>query len=40
MQRDAWDAETSVPAILGGEHSVLGREQYDQKSDTWVMRLA
>ena len=25
MQRDAWDADTSVPAILNGEHSVLYR---------------
>lgn len=40
MQLDAWDAETSIPAILDGEHSVLYREHYDQKSDTWVMRLA
>ena len=23
MQLDAWDAETSIPALLNGEHSVL-----------------
>jgi hypothetical protein len=40
MQLDAWDADTSVPAILDGEHSVLYREHYDQQSDAWVMRLA
>lgn len=40
MQLDAWDAETSVPAILNGEHSVLFRTHYDPKSDAWVMRLA
>jgi hypothetical protein len=40
MQLDAWDAETSVPAILDGEHSVLYRKHYDSKSDAWVMRLA
>ncbi|EHC69496.1 hypothetical protein LTSEJOH_0626 [Salmonella enterica subsp. enterica serovar Johannesburg str. S5-703] len=40
MQLDAWDAETSVPAILNGEHSVLFRNHYDPKSDAWVMRLA
>ncbi|VEA02441.1 conserved domain protein [Salmonella enterica subsp. salamae] len=39
MQLDAWDAETSVPAILNGEHSVLFRNHYDPKSDAWVMRL-
>ena len=40
MQLDAWDADTSIPAILDGEQSVLYREHYDQKSDAWVMRLA
>ena len=40
MQLDAWDADTSIPAILDGEHSVLYREHYDQQSDAWVMRLA
>ena len=40
MQLDAWDADTSIPAILNGEHAVLSRDHYDQKSDTWVMRLA
>ena len=40
MQLDAWDADTSVPAILDGEHSVLYREHYDSQSDAWVMRLA
>ncbi|STM16145.1 protein [Escherichia coli] len=25
MQLDAWDAETSIPALLNGEHSVLYR---------------
>jgi len=40
MQLDAWDAETSVPAILDGEHSVLYRDRYDEKTDTWIMRLA
>ncbi len=33
MQLDARDAETSVPAILNGEHSVLFRNHYDPKSD-------
>lgn len=33
MQLDAQDAETSVPAILNGEHSVLFRTHYDPKSD-------
>ena len=37
MQLDAWDADTSVPAILDGEHSVLYREHYDSKTDAWVM---
>ena len=32
MQLDAWDADTSVPAILDGEHSVLYREHYDSKT--------
>ncbi len=36
MQLDAWDADTSVPAILDGEHSVLYREHYDSKTDAWV----
>lgn len=40
MQLDAWDADTSVPAILDGEHSVLYRQHYDQGSDAWIMRLA
>lgn len=40
MQLDAWDADTSVPAILDGEHSVLYREHYDSKTDAWVMPLA
>lgn len=35
MQLDAWDADTSVPAILDGEHSVLYREHYDSKTDAW-----
>ncbi len=33
MQLDAWDADTSVPAILNGEHSVLYRKHYDRQSD-------
>lgn len=33
MQLDARDADTSVPAILDGEHSVLYREHYDSKTD-------
>lgn len=40
MQLDAWDDETSVPALLNGEHSVLFRKHYDRKSDAWIMRLA
>jgi hypothetical protein len=40
MQLDAWDDETSIPAVLDGEHSVLYRQHYDQQSDAWVMRLA
>ena len=40
MQLDAWDADTSVPALLNGEHSVLFREHYDRKSDSWIMRFA
>ncbi|WP_256738247.1 DUF1480 family protein, partial [Cronobacter sakazakii] len=40
MQLDAWDAETSIPAVLNGEHSVLYREHYDQQADAWIMRLA
>ena len=40
MQLDAWDADTSVPALLNGEHSVLFREHYDRKSDAWIMRFA
>ncbi|WP_052991219.1 DUF1480 family protein, partial [Shigella sonnei] len=40
MQLDAWDAETSIPALLNGEHSVLYRTRYDQQSDAWIMRLA
>ncbi|MBO2025608.1 DUF1480 family protein [Klebsiella pneumoniae] len=27
------DADTSVPAILNGEHSVLYRKHYDRQSD-------
>ena len=37
MQLDAWDADTSIPAILDGEHSVLYREHYDRSTDAWVM---
>ncbi len=33
MQLDARDADTSVPAILNGEHSVLYRKHYDRQSD-------
>ena len=40
MQLDGWDADTSVPAILDGRHSVLYRKHYDQQSDAWVMRVA
>ncbi len=40
MQLDAWDDETSIPAVLNGEHSVLYRQHYDRQSDAWVMRLA
>ncbi|UYU30495.1 YebV family protein [Siccibacter colletis] len=40
MQLDAWDAETSIPAVLNGEHSVLYRKHYDHSADAWVMRLA
>ena len=40
MQLDAWDAETSIPALLNGEHSVLYRTRYDQQSVAWLMRLA
>ncbi len=40
MQLDARDADTSVPAILDGEHSVLYREHYDSKTDARVLRLA
>ncbi|EOC1287095.1 YebV family protein [Cronobacter muytjensii] len=40
MQLDAWDAETSIPAVLNGKHSVLYREHYDQQADAWIMRLA
>lgn len=28
-----WDADTSIPALLNGEHSVLYRTRYDQQSD-------
>ena len=37
MQLDAWDAETSIPALLNGEHSILYRTRYDQQSDAWIM---
>ncbi|HFZ8993136.1 TPA: DUF1480 family protein [Citrobacter freundii] len=40
MQLDAWDDDTSIPALLNGEHSVLFRTRYDHQSDAWVMRLA
>ena len=40
MQLDAWDADTSGPALVNGVHSVLFREHYDRKSDAWIMRLA
>lgn len=40
MQLDAWDDDTSIPAVLDGEHSVLYRHRYDSQSDAWVMRLA
>ncbi|WP_058912895.1 DUF1480 family protein [Entomohabitans teleogrylli] len=40
MQLDAWDDDTSIPAVLNGEHSVLYRHRYDSQSDAWVMRLA
>lgn len=33
MQLDARDADTSIPAILDGEHSVLYREHYDRSTD-------
>ncbi len=32
------DAETSIPALLNGEHSVLYRTRYDQQSDASIMR--
>jgi len=40
MQLEAWDADTSIPAVLNGEHSVLYRKHYDNDADAWVMRLA
>lgn len=40
MQLDAWDEETSIPALLNGENSVLYRKHYDRSTDSWVMRLA
>lgn len=40
MQLDAWDDETSIPAVLNGEHSVLFRNHYDHQADAWIMRLA
>ena len=39
MQLDAWDDNTSVPAILDGRHSVLYKEKYDKQNDEWIMRL-
>jgi len=39
MQLDAWDADTSIPALLNGEQSVLYREHYDEQTDTWILRL-
>ncbi len=40
MQIDAWDEDTSIPAQLDGKDSELYRQEYDQKTDAWVMRLA
>ncbi|BDH45469.1 hypothetical protein TUM12370_15130 [Salmonella enterica subsp. enterica serovar Choleraesuis] len=40
MQLDAWDAETSIPALLNGKKSVLFRKHYDKQSHAWVMRFA
>lgn len=40
MQLDGWDIDTSVPAFLNGEQSVLYCKHYDRQSDAWVMRLA
>lgn len=33
MQLDAWDDETSIPALLDGKKSVLFRKHYDDSSD-------
>lgn len=40
MQLDAWDDDTSIPAWLDGQHSVLFRKHYDNLADAWVMRFA
>lgn len=39
MQLDAWDAETSIPTLLNGGHSVLYRTRHDQQFDARIMRL-
>ncbi|MBK4713816.1 MULTISPECIES: YebV family protein [Tenebrionibacter/Tenebrionicola group] len=39
MQLDAWDHESSVPALLNGEHSLLYLEHYDRSNHAWIMRI-
>lgn len=39
MQLDAWDEESSIPALLNGEHSILYRKHYDRSSHAWIMRI-
>ena len=37
MQLDGWDEQTSIPAILDGQQSVLYKQHYDEVGDAWVM---
>lgn len=39
MQLDAWDEDSSIPALLNGEHSILYRQRYDRSSHAWIMRI-
>ncbi|MBS0969996.1 DUF1480 domain-containing protein [Chimaeribacter arupi] len=38
MQLDGWDENTSIPATLNGQQSILYKQHYDKAEDVWVMR--
>lgn len=38
-QLDAWDHDSSIPALLNGEHSTLYLQRYDSNNHAWIMRI-